>query len=373
MPYDASHRAAVADLQIHSWSPDPRLNAAYLAWKHEQNPYLHEPLVYLAMHRGHVVGMRGFYGASWEIDGAPAPKLVPCAADLVVAPEHRNHALVPMIMKFALDDLAARGYEYIFNLSASPVTLVNSLAMGWRSAGSLEELCRIDASRPDQRTALSRLNRLPVLWRIAGGLSGIVHSVLRSPFAELDRSGTTRAAGSTDPIVVERTPRIEAMADLVRRLRSRTHIRHAREPDYLSWRYRNPLAAYRFLYWGNAPLEGFLVVERSISAAADRVVVRIVDWEAARPEIRDALLRSVLRRGRFREVRAWSACQPDGVADTLREAGFFPLDEPGRLNRHRPALLVRTTRNPHPANDWKLFDHRLLDRSNWDVRLAAAL
>jgi len=373
IPYDAGRRADVAALQTHSWSPDASLNAAYLEWKHEQNPFLRTPLIYLALHHGRVVGMRGFYGASWEADDAAMPKVIPCAADLVVAPEHRNLALVPMIMKTALEDLAARGYEYVLNLSASPVTLLGSLAMGWRSAGSLEETCRIDPGRPDRRAALSRLRRLPVVWRFAGNLAQVVHGVLPGPFAELDRKWARDAGRGTDPIDVERTPRVEAMADLVRRLGTRARIRHVRDTAYLGWRYRNPLAAYRFLYWGNDPLDGYVVLEHSISASADRVTVRVVDWEAARPEIRVALLRSAIRWGRFREIRAWSATQPDGAADVLRQEGFVVVDEPGRLSRHRPALLVRTTRQPEPGCEWTLFDRRLLDRSNWDLRPIAAL
>jgi len=168
--YDGSFKGAVAALQTHSWSVDSRLNLEYLQWKHERNPYLESPLIYLALHGGRLVGMRGFYGSKWEIGGGERI-VVPCASDLVVDPEHRNRGLHPLIMKHALEGLAAAGHSHVFSLSASPVTLLDSLAMGWKSAGSLEELRRIGRRQGDPRAFHRFIRRLRLFWRRAAGLS----------------------------------------------------------------------------------------------------------------------------------------------------------------------------------------------------------
>ena len=81
-------------------------------------------LIYLALCKEKVVGMRGFYGAKWEVGDSRQTAFVLCAGDLVIEPEHRRRGLFPRIMATALTDLAARGYAYVFNLSASTVTKI---------------------------------------------------------------------------------------------------------------------------------------------------------------------------------------------------------------------------------------------------------
>jgi len=140
--YSPEFKAAVVKLQTHLWSPDVAVNRAYLEWKYDRNPYMETPFIHLALHGGRVVGMRGMYGARWEI-GRPAQTfLVPCAGDLVILPEHRNRGLARKIIETAADDLAASGHTYAFSLSASLVTQVSSLTAGWRSVGALETAAR---------------------------------------------------------------------------------------------------------------------------------------------------------------------------------------------------------------------------------------
>ncbi|HKZ41902.1 MAG TPA: hypothetical protein VJ044_13135, partial [Candidatus Hodarchaeales archaeon] len=47
--YQPEFKKQVVELQKHLWSPSAALNAAYLEWKYERNPYLDTPLIYLAL------------------------------------------------------------------------------------------------------------------------------------------------------------------------------------------------------------------------------------------------------------------------------------------------------------------------------------
>src|SRR5438045_1584051 len=108
--YGPEFRPQVVELQTHLWSPDVALNSACLEWKHERNPYMKTPFIHLGLSAGRVVGMRGIYGAKWQI-GCPAQTfLAPGAGDLVSAPDHRNSGLVAKIMETAADDLVDSGY-----------------------------------------------------------------------------------------------------------------------------------------------------------------------------------------------------------------------------------------------------------------------
>ena len=89
-----------------------------------------------------LVGMRGFYGSRWE-GGVPARQLpVLVADDLLVGEHHRDRGLVTQLMQAAFEDLRGSGARFVLNLSGGPLTVLNSLAMGWRSIGSARPMNR---------------------------------------------------------------------------------------------------------------------------------------------------------------------------------------------------------------------------------------
>lgn len=92
--YRPEFRDRVLRLQTHLWSPDLSLNDAYMRWKHEQNPYLHESLIYLALRGEDVVGMLTFFGTRWQIGSPPETFDALYFDDLVVLPVHRNQRLL---------------------------------------------------------------------------------------------------------------------------------------------------------------------------------------------------------------------------------------------------------------------------------------
>ena len=113
------------------------------------------------MHGGKAIGMRGFFGVQWEC-GPTIHFTNLYADDMVIAPEHRNRGLMPKIMTFAFEDLATKGYEYAFNLSAGSATLHSSLSMGWRSAGWVRPMRRRSLPTVLQRGVLRRMKKLAV-------------------------------------------------------------------------------------------------------------------------------------------------------------------------------------------------------------------
>ena len=121
--YHSAHKGQVAALQSYLWTRDASLAARYFEWKYEENPYLKEPLIYLAFQGSELVGMRGFYGAQWELGRPREVCTVLVADDLVISPRHRDRGLVTLIMKAAFEDLANRGYRHVFNLSGGRVTV----------------------------------------------------------------------------------------------------------------------------------------------------------------------------------------------------------------------------------------------------------
>jgi GNAT superfamily N-acetyltransferase len=366
--YEPAFRDQVAELQRHLWGNDVTINAAYLDWKYHQNPYLDDPLICLAVRAGRVVGMRGMFGARWEI-GTPAEHVVvPCADDFVIAPEHRNRGLVAQIMNATIDRVAAAGYRYAFSLSAGPVTMMASLATGWRGAGSMRAAQRKGVDGLLVR-ASARVRTLPLLWRYADPLARLQYR-LKRPFADLDHEAR-RAPGPLDARVrVEPAARVDAMADLVRRLGHDGRIRHVRDQRYLAWRYRNPLYEYRFLFRGTDRLEGYLVLRADREDPARGI--NVVDWEATTPALREELLRAAVDWGNFPELTIWTATVPTDTLAAVSRAGFVPMGV-GSRTRSSHTILVRDTRRPRPASDMMLGGRRLLDPAAWDMRMVYSM
>jgi GNAT superfamily N-acetyltransferase len=361
--WEPGFKGRVAELQRHLWRGDAALNRAYLEWKYERNPYVDEPLIYLAVRDGEVVGMRGMFGSCWEAGPRAERALIPCADDFVIAPAHRTRGLFRAIMRLAMDDLASRGHACTLSLSAGPVTLAGSLADGWRAVAPMRP-----AIRDGRRTFLanrlrSRLGRLPFVWRYAGGSRRALRA---RPFARLDARAHPMRAGDQARVGMGRMPRADLMADLVRRLGHDGRVRHVRDEAYLVWRFANPLHDYRFLYWDSDRLEGYLVLQASRVDGSRPV--NIVDWEGATAEVCTGLLRAALEWGRFPELRTWMSALPTSAAGLLPNAGFVPR-QPGRLDRLGPSLLVRPAQPGRTASDLTLGGRRLLEGASWDLRM----
>jgi len=358
--YQPEHKSQLIELQTHLWSPQRALNAAYFEWKYERNPYVESPLIYLAMYRGRAVGMRGFFGVRWEA-GAPSQRLTALYADdMVIVPEHRQRGLMAVIMNSAFEDLAKRPYDFAFNLSAGAVTLRSSLAMGWRSAGWMR----------------------PMRWRtVPTALSGRLRQLLRKapPAARsLGRVGVGRGRSfeseppfdpaRLDPAVsVGDAPRSSEMAELVARLGSAGRISHVRDQEYFEWRFRNPLSRYRFVYWDEARLEGYLVLQEYTSEFGDRESVNIVDWEASDSAIREGLLRSAVAVARGRRLSTWTATLPEATVGLLADYGFAAEREPPEAAP--PSVIVRALAFDKLQAGWMLGGLPFLDLGSWDLRM----
>lgn len=334
VPYAPRFEAAVAELQRGLWTPDARVNAAYLRWKFLENPCGTEPLIYLALADGEVVAMRGFFGSRWEAGGAAAPEPMPHADDLIVVPAHQSRGVVKVLMAYAFDDLARRGYRRVINLGARPVTMLSSLADGWRRVGGVAA-AGFDREPSALREIRGRMKRAPGLWRVEQALRRVR---MAHPFRRLDRTARTNRSG---PVTLCAAPRPDAMAALVGSRPWDGRIRHVRDSAYFGWRFRHPFHDYRFLFWGDGELRGYLVLGRSVSQLDDTMRVRLVDWCAPDPGMLQTLLTTALEWGRFSRFETWTAGLDDSTRTLLEAGGCVPLAQAG-LRSQGKGLLLRT-------------------------------
>jgi GNAT superfamily N-acetyltransferase len=368
--YDPTLKPGILEVERYLWGPDLAVNAANFEWKYERNPYLNTQFVRVALADGVVVGMRGIWGSRWEAGDPPASFVVPCAGDLVVAPEHRRRGLSVELIQAPISDLRSAGYRYVFNLSPSPATQIGSLRSGWRRAGVLETARRGHSRRPLTQRLRARLRRGRLARKVADRIDLIQQAPKRSPgssFEALDR----RPTSSADRVVCERAARPEAMAELVERIGHDGRLRHVRDLAYFAWRFDSPMHAYRFLFYEDGRLDGYLVLESG--GRPSRPGINIVDWEATTPEVRAELLQAAVSWGRFRELATWSVTLPGETLRLLEEAGFAFGRAPAsigsayRTGGRRTPLLVRALGEDDA--EWSIGGRGLLGLEGWDLRM----
>jgi hypothetical protein len=180
------------------------------------------------------------------------------------------------------------------------------------------------------------------------------------PFCYLDR---VTASGQFD-LQWSSTPKPEAMSQLVADSVMDGRIRHVRNVEYFAWRFQNPLMQYRFGYFGQSPLDGYMIL------AAERYGVRqdcvtIVDWEGRTPAIKEELLESAVSTGRLALVNIWGAGVGEAERQMLERRGFCRSQMTATVSSpFRTILVGRTTAD----ESWLLGVRNVLDLANWDVR-----
>jgi GNAT superfamily N-acetyltransferase len=365
--YHPDLKTEIIKLQTFLWGPDLTLNTLYFEWKYERNPYLKEPLIYLAMHNGKVIGMRGFFGVQWQC-GLPVQRFYGLYADdMVIAPEHRGRGLMSKIMTSAFEYLIASGYEYVFNLSAADVTLHSSLNMGWRNAGWLQPM----RWRSRRNAAWSGLLRRAMRLRFAShGLTRLGLTPSRRALKDVDLRRVNRVLRHFPNISFHEIPRCADMADLVERVGDTRRIAHVRNREYFQWRFQNPQSRYRFLFWQERRLEGYLVLQEYASEHDGRNVLNIVDWEASCLAIKARLMQATISAfAGTVPVMIWSATLPRPEIELLQNTGFRSLKPPRDPLRSPPAILVRPINQAQLHDEWKLGNQPLLDLASWDMRM----
>ena len=363
--YRPEYRAQVIENHKYLWGPNAELRATYVDWKYVRNPYVPAPLIYLAMQGEQVVGLRSFVGANWEF-GSPKQTLVlPLEADVIIAPDHRKQGLVSLIMKAALKDLAEKGYNAILSLGTVPIVLNSDIRMGWRSIGSLRPLgCTVT-----QRESFPRLRAFVKKSKLAVSVyRKLRNQAKESPpdkFHFLDRISDRCDAKIGDYISIGKAPRIRDMVRLKGRLQKDPRIRHVQGEEYYAWRFQNPRSNYRFLFWDDGDLQGYVVLQAT--AFRSKQPIGVIDWCASSDEAHAELLQAVHHLTCGETLFTWSATLTERERRIFEIAGFQTLPE---LSANNPWIAaVRPVRDEMLNEDWRFGDQRLLDISSWDFRM----
>jgi hypothetical protein len=154
----------------------------------------------------------------------------------------------------------------------------------------------------------------------------------------------------------------------VERIDGSGRIRHVRDNEYFRWRFQNPLRHYRYIYWEEDRLEGYLVLQEQLGLNVDRNLLNIVDWEATGETVCERLLQTAIASfAHDRELRIWSATLPQSTIAVLRNNGFRTIKPPKDVATFPTAILVRPVAGYPLDTEWALGGRRLLDLASWEM------
>jgi hypothetical protein len=135
--YDPRYLDEVVELLVPLWGTNLELNKAYLEWKHNQNPYLQEPIIHLALYDEHPVGVRAYSASYWQAGHPDQRYLCVTDVDAVVHLDHRRHGLLKSMTSVALKELETEQFDFVITLSAAQNSSASNLKLGWENVGEL--------------------------------------------------------------------------------------------------------------------------------------------------------------------------------------------------------------------------------------------
>ena len=363
--YRPELRTQVVRVQKDLWGENLELNAAYLEWKHLRNPYLSEPLIYLAMYGDHVVGMRSFVGSKWQFGFSRQSAVLLLESDAVVAPEHRNQGLVSLIMEKALKDLAEKGYSYTLSMGTRPVVLGSNMKLGWRTIGSLDPLGRTGAQPESLSGTYAAPGKFALIKTVYRELSAGERRSQPSQFELLDGVRDRCNGKLDDHISMGKNLRIVDVVRLKNKIDCDHRIRHVQDEVYYEWRLQNPRSTYRFLFWDDSELEGYLILQ-SMTFNQDGTV-NLVDWCAISDEILGELLEAAIPLMSGQMLALWGGTLTRKERRIFEAANFKP--QPQEVMHYPWLAATRPVRDEMLADEWLLGEMPMLDMTNWDFRM----
>ncbi len=360
--YNPIYDDQICELEKAIWRPDSNVNRSFLQWKYFDNPYSDSPKIYLALHDGQVIAIRGFYEAKWQVGGKVDTFMSLCASDAVVHQDFRGTGIYRKLMDAAIEDLHDSGCRYLFSFSANPVNVISSLAMGWKSIASTTKM-RKELTQKPLSEKLKIHNLISVFLKRTG--------VIKSPY-EFWRNHTIsdELRGGLKKLLpyikFDTKPKPAEMSALAEKLANKDKITFVKDQKFYSWRYNNPFSEYLFLYWIDDDLKGYVTVQTARYRHDSMRYFNILELEGIDLTIKVALLNSLIDLLGYRSISIWT----NTIDENIRR--FLLLKQ---FRENAPARRIPETHMilAHPMNERtdkiEFQGVDLLDSKNWDFQM----
>lgn len=341
--YESEMISEATELLKDFWGGDADERRAYLQWKYEDNPNTDDPLAMVAIHKGRMVGFRGYFATDWCVGDRGLRTTILTPGDTFTHPEHRRRGLSVVMGKKAMQIYSDR-YRIFLNLSATKLSAPGYLKMGYFPL-----------------TVKSYLNSYSPV-----GLSRFIMRVIFP--TELNKR--RKKLGQYDDVVVSDRPRPSQMASII----SMEGEKYPRcltlhqDKDYFEWRFKNDRNEYIFYYFikGGAAT-GYMVVRCPPGSPRGYVI----DYGDKDGTSLNSILKLSIKKRHFDVLSIYDYCLEARNKEIFRRYGFSSqgiMRVLEKTKRGEWPLFVRPVKVDCAENDWHIGGLDFRKKDNWRIK-----
>ncbi|WP_232702537.1 GNAT family N-acetyltransferase [Halobacterium wangiae] len=350
--YDPRDRADVLALDEVVW--DRTRSESWFAWKYEENPYITEPPVFLALADGRVVGARPFMAFRLRAGDTTLSALQP--SDTMVHPDYRGRGIFTRMTEAAIAHYEDRTPELCFNFP-NEQAWPGYEKLGWRAVDEQQTYYRIQNPTAFTGSTLD--------GQLTKHASRVANPAARTLLSLWTRVGLSPEAFTVE---VESGAPVETLTTLYRR-EIPEQIHASRDEAFYRWRFASPVWSRRTYVATENGTQVAGLVARTRTTEAGITLTQIVEVvPLAGGRRRSAALACLLDRVVADHVDSDVLAATEGALpdDLLVRSGFFPDDRLplSRFTDHRSTFAVRPLGDLN-EDAWTVNDYRLTDTSNW--------
>jgi hypothetical protein len=335
--YSQKYRDQVISFLKHKWS-----NISYqqrydlFAWRYEKNPYVNEPLIYIALYNDEIIGVRAYVVQKFVYN-----KLVfnvASAADAVVHPSFRNMGIFSKLNKYSVNHINDNYELYkiycILNLSSNELSTHLNLKHGWKPLGIKHNYIKYS-------------------------LYNVIRNYYSNAFSE-----ELVDANANYKIFITKRLFINSITQLINRLNYNNIITNLRDANYYQWRYRGINNNCYFIYcYYNRAMVGYMIIKR-----LSTIKFSIEEYRCNDSECFIYMINAAFKKIKISAIKVFRVSNNPDVNLILSVAGFnieSKLSLKIKKKKQLPALIniVASTNNLLP-------DEVLLNPDNWELYAA---
>lgn len=332
----------VVNVLRYLWGDDHNRNLSYFRWKYDENPYTEHPLGIVALHKGKVIGFRGYFATRWQIYEKKDTIIVLCPGDTCVHPDHRRKRLSLAMGNMAMYEYASK-YRVFLNLSAGKNSVPGYLRMGF--------IPLFD------KVYMTRCN-----------LFALVRFILTANKSTKSYGGKI-AFGDFGDIEVRDCPRPEEMHAVISRQEYKDQrIILYQDEEFFSWRYNNKMYKYVFYYCRQDNITTGYIVLR-ITKNARRAY--IVDYAANDSKTLRKMLKFIIKMKHFDILSIYHFSLEGNFVQIFNNLhfktnGLIQIIE--RKSRGEWPLLVRPVKRNYAESDCFIEELDIRRIENWAIK-----
>jgi GNAT superfamily N-acetyltransferase len=329
----------VLDVLSFLWTKDAKVREDYFNWKYRDNPHSKDPLGIVALHKGRIIGFRGYLATRFEIPDRTKDLIVLVAGDTCVHPDFRHKGLSVRMGNMAVDAFADR-YKFLLNLTTTAPSLPGYLKLGFH---------------PITKKAYLSQYTFPGFFRY-----------LWAYHKHLPVENQRTSLGTSGPVIVSDRPKPEVMAGICAEVNTlNPNIRLLRDEMFFRWRFLNPFNTYRFYYLSqNSEITGYVVIGFSPNYQRGYVL----DFADTDGKSVTYLLKHMIQNKHFDILSVYHFSFSEEERIRINDLGFRAKGFVRSLERRKTGelpVLIRPVRKGYTESDWKIEGIDVRRIENW--------